>query len=75
MSHQVFVDKMLSVLSTPMVFLAESSFVIARSKVRLRTGENIRVYLQIRGAFAIIVSTSHQTLVHNFRVKEFCLFT
>ena len=32
MSHQVFVDKMLSVLCTPMVFLAESSFVIARSK-------------------------------------------
>ena len=32
MSHQVFVDKMLSMLSTPMVFLEESSFVIARSK-------------------------------------------
>ena len=32
MSHQVFVDKMFSVLCTPMVFLAESSFVIARSK-------------------------------------------
>ena len=32
MSHQVFVDKMLFVLCTPMVFLAESSFVIARSK-------------------------------------------
>ena len=29
MSHQVFVDKMLSVLSTPMVFLKESSFVFA----------------------------------------------
>ena len=29
MSHQVFVDKMLSVLSTPMVFLEESSFVFA----------------------------------------------
>ena len=32
MSHQVFVDKMLFVLCTPMVFLAESSFVIARDK-------------------------------------------
>ena len=29
MSHQVFVDKMLSELSTPMVFLKESSFVFA----------------------------------------------
>ena len=41
MSHQIFVDKMLFVLCTPMVFLAESSFVIARSKGRLRTGPSI----------------------------------
>ena len=41
MSHQIFVDKMLSVLCTPMVFLAESSFVIARSKVRPRASPSI----------------------------------
>ena len=35
MSHQVFVDKMLSELSTPMVFLAESSFVFASNGRRL----------------------------------------
>ena len=38
MSHQVFVDKMLFVLCTPMVFLAESSFVIARSKTHPSNG-------------------------------------
>lgn len=35
MSHQVFVDKMLSVLSTPMLFLEESSFVFASNGRRL----------------------------------------
>ena len=35
MSHQVFVDKMLSELSTPMVFLKESSFVFASNGRRL----------------------------------------
>ena len=35
MSHQVFVDKMFSELSTPMVFLKESSFVFASNGRRL----------------------------------------
>ena len=64
MSHQVFVDKMLSVLCTPMVFLAESSFVIARSKGRLRTGEHIGVYLQIRGGAATLFRNPKNTFEH-----------
>ena len=52
MSHQVFVDKMLSELSTPMVFLAESSFVIARSKGHPSNGPSHRNVLEAKTQYS-----------------------
>jgi len=62
MSHQVFVDKMLSVFCTPMVFLAESSFVIARSKGHPSDGGKYQDVLPARGAFDIIISQPEKHL-------------